>query len=196
MATKHPMRERSPSSSSSEEEDHQSKRFDHCPIQIGKNVDLASFTFDASSFHIEDLFVGMGWVGILTLADKIYPSLVKDFYKKMIFSPGTEITCSIKNKRIKITRALIRSLLHLEDGGISLYTTKTIPHFEEYDPVETCRRVTGKHFDIPTRLSSNQLTLTGHVLHNIIAHIIVPRNGYHDEVNHYDVFLLDSIHLW
>ncbi|KAL2466597.1 Uncharacterized protein Adt_42448 [Abeliophyllum distichum] len=111
----------------------------------------------------------------------------------MIFSPDTEVTCSIKNKRIKITRDLIRSLLHVEDGGISLYTTKTIPYFEEYDPVEACRRVTEKHFDAPACLSLNQLTLTCRVLHNIIAHIIVPQKGHHDEVNHYDVFLLDSI---
>ncbi|KAL2513211.1 Uncharacterized protein Adt_18811 [Abeliophyllum distichum] len=135
----------------------------------------------------------MGWVGILTLDDKVYPSLVKDFYKKMTFSSGTEITCFLRNKRVKITRDLICSLLHLEDGGIRLYTTKTIPHTEEYNLVEACRRVTGKHFDIPTCLSTNQLTLTCRVLHNIIAHIIVPRKGHHDEVNHYDVFLLDSI---
>ncbi|KAL2461602.1 Uncharacterized protein Adt_45022 [Abeliophyllum distichum] len=137
--------ERLPSPSSSEEEDSQTKRFDRCPVLIGKNVDLGSFTFDAPSFHIEDLFIGMGWVGILTLDDK--------------------------------------SLYH-----------KTIPHIEgEYDPVAVCCRVTGKHFDAPTHLSTNQLTLTCRVLHNIIAHIIVPRKGHHDEVNHYDVFLLDSI---
>ncbi|KAL2517753.1 Uncharacterized protein Adt_14000 [Abeliophyllum distichum] len=136
----------------------------------------------------------MGWVGILTLDDKVYPFLVKDFYKKIIFSPGTEITCFLKNKRIKITRDLICSLLRLESGGISLYTTKTIPYIEvKYDSVAACCRVTGKHFDAPTRLSTNQLTLTCRVLHNIIAHIIVPRKGHHDEVNHYDVFLLDSI---
>ncbi|KAL2491256.1 Uncharacterized protein Adt_26884 [Abeliophyllum distichum] len=98
-----------------------------------------------------------------------------------------------RNKRVKITRDLIRSLLRLEDGGILLYTTKTIPHIDEYNPVEACRRVTEKHFDTPARLSTNQLTLTCRVLHNIIVHIIVPRKGYHDEVNHYDVFLLDSI---
>ncbi|KAL2491276.1 Uncharacterized protein Adt_26904 [Abeliophyllum distichum] len=193
MAAKRPRRERPPSSSSSEEEDPQIKRFDRCPIQVGKNVDLASFTFDALSFHIEELFVGMGWVGILTLANKVHPSIVKDFYKKMIFSLGTEITCFLKNKRIKITQDLIRSLFHLEDGGVRLYTTKTIPHTEEYDPIVACCRVTGKHFDALARLSTNQLTLTCRVLHNFIAHIIVPRKGHHDEVNHYDVFLLDSI---
>ncbi|KAL2479597.1 Uncharacterized protein Adt_32563 [Abeliophyllum distichum] len=189
MAAKCPMRERLLSSSSSKEEDPQIKRFDRCPVQVGKNVDLASFTFDTPSFHIEELFVGMGWVGILTLADKVYPSLVKDFYKKMIFSSGTEITCFLKNKRIKITRNRIRSLFRLEDGGIRLYITKTIPHIEEYDLVEACRHVTGKHFDAPARLSTNQLTLTCRVLHNII----VPRKEHHDEVNHYYIFLLDSI---
>ncbi|KAL2472165.1 Uncharacterized protein Adt_40301 [Abeliophyllum distichum] len=83
----------------------------------------------------------------------------------------------------------------LSNGGIRLYTTKTIPHIEEYNPVDACRRVTEKHFETPARLSTNQLTLTCRVLHNIIAHIIVPRKGHHDEVNHYDVFLLDSIQL-
>ncbi|KAL2480372.1 Uncharacterized protein Adt_33338 [Abeliophyllum distichum] len=140
MSTKRTRGERLPSLSSTEEEDPQIKRFDRCPVLIGKNVDLSSFTFDAPSFQIEDLFIEMGWVGILTLDDK------------------------------------------------------TIPHIEEeYDPVAACCRVTGKHFYAPTRLNTNQLTLTCRVLHNIIAHIIVPRKGHHDEVNHYDVFLLDSI---
>ncbi|KAL2486954.1 Uncharacterized protein Adt_31710 [Abeliophyllum distichum] len=118
----------------------------------------------------------------------------KIFIRKWFFLREQKITCFLKNKRIKITRDLICSLLRLESGGISLYTTKTIPHIEgEYEPVATCCRVTGKHFDAPTRLSTNQLTLTCRVLHNIITHIIVPRKGHHDEVNHYDVFLLDSI---
>ncbi|KAL2498715.1 Uncharacterized protein Adt_24265 [Abeliophyllum distichum] len=193
MSAKCSRRERPPSSSSSEEEDPQIKRIDRCPVLLGKNVDLASFTFDAPSFHIEELFVCMGWVGILLLNDKVYPSIVKDFYNKMTFSPGTEITCLLRNKRVKITQDLIPSLLRLEVSGIRLYTTKTILHTEECNPVEACRRVTGKHFETPTRLSTNQLTLTCRVLHNIIAHIIVPRKGHHDEVNHYDVFLLDSI---
>ncbi|KAL2491498.1 Protein kinase domain-containing protein [Abeliophyllum distichum] len=146
MSAKRTRGERLPSPSSSEEEDPQTKRFDRCPVLIGKNVDLGSFTFDAPFFHIEDLFVGMGWVGILTIDDKsLYPPR-----------------------------------LFLTSRG-------------EYDLVAACCRVTEKYFDAPTRLSTNQLTLTCRVLHNIIAHIIVPRKGHHDEVNHYDVFLLDSI---
>ncbi|KAL2505327.1 Uncharacterized protein Adt_20948 [Abeliophyllum distichum] len=144
MDSKRTRRERPPPSSS-EEEDPLTKRIKRCPVLLDKNVDLASFTFDAPSFHIEDLFVGMGWVGILTLNDKVYPSIVKDFYKKIIFSPGTEIMCLVRNKRVKITQDLIHSILRLEDGGIHLYTTKKIPHIEEYNPVEACRRVTGKH---------------------------------------------------
>ncbi|KAL2533006.1 Uncharacterized protein Adt_06357 [Abeliophyllum distichum] len=50
-----------------------------------------------------------------------------------------------------------------------------------------------KHFEEATRLSTNQLTLSCRVLHNIISHIIIPRKGHLDEVNHFDVFLLDSI---
>ncbi|KAL2492002.1 Uncharacterized protein Adt_27630 [Abeliophyllum distichum] len=62
-----------------------------------------------------------------------------------------------------------------------------------YNPVEACSRVTEKHFEAPTRRSTNQLTLSCRILHNIISHIIVPRKGHLDEVNHYDLFLLDSI---
>ncbi|KAL2531876.1 Uncharacterized protein Adt_05227 [Abeliophyllum distichum] len=129
MSAKCSRRERTPLSSS-EEEAPQMTRIDRCPILIGKNVDLASFTFDAPSFHIEDLFSGMGWVSILTLNDKVYPSIVKDFYKKMTFSPGTGITCLVRNKRIKFTQELIHFILHLKDGGIRLYTTKIILHLE------------------------------------------------------------------
>ncbi|KAL2454820.1 Uncharacterized protein Adt_47678 [Abeliophyllum distichum] len=193
VAAKRPRSDRPPSSSSSEEEDPHTKRIDRCPILIGKNVDLTSFTFDAPSFNLENLFEGMGWVPILTLDDKVYPTLVKEFYTKMKFSPGAGITCLLRNKRIKITPELIRTILHLEDGGVRLYTTKTIPYTDEYDPITACCHVTGKNFEAAVRLSSNQLTLPCRVLHNIIAHIIVPRKGHLDEVNHYDVFLLDSI---
>ncbi|KAL2497228.1 Uncharacterized protein Adt_22778 [Abeliophyllum distichum] len=111
----------------------------------------------------------------------------------MKFSPGLGITCLLRNKRIKSTHELIRTILHLEDGGVRLYTTKTIPHTDDYDPVDACCHVTGKHFEFAVHLRSNQLTLPCRVLHNIIAHIIVPRKGHLDEVNHYDIFLLDSI---
>ncbi|KAL2512928.1 Uncharacterized protein Adt_18528 [Abeliophyllum distichum] len=185
MATNRSKRDRQPSSSS-EEEAPQANRINHCPVFIRKNVDLASFTFDASLFHIEDLFVGMGWVSILTLNDKFYPSIIKEFYMKMVFSPRTGISCLVRNKRIKITLELIHFIIHLEDGGIRLYTTKTIHHLEEYNPVEACRRVTKKHFEAPVQLSTNQLTLTCRVLHNIIFHNIVPRKGHLDESKGFD----------
>ncbi|KAL2486962.1 Uncharacterized protein Adt_31718 [Abeliophyllum distichum] len=163
MSSKRSRSKRPTSSSSSEEEDPQTKRIDRCPVLLGKNVDLTSFTYDAPSFNIENLFV------------------------------GSSISCLLRNKRVKITQELIQSILHLKDGGICLYTTKTIPHIEKYNPIEACCCVTGKHFENAVRLSTNQLTLPCRVLHNIIPHIIVPRKGHLDEVNHYNVFLLDSI---
>ncbi|KAL2487163.1 Uncharacterized protein Adt_31919 [Abeliophyllum distichum] len=193
MATKRPRRERIPFPSSEDEDSPSEIRIAKCPVLIGKNVDLGSFTFEAPSFHIEDLFVGMCWVSILTVDDKVYPSIVKDLYKNMSFSPGSGISCLLRNKRIRITQDLIQSILHLEESGVRLYTTKTTPHTEEYNPIEACCHVTNKHFEAAIRLSTNQLTLPCRVLHNIIAHIIVPRKSYLDEVNHYDVFLLDSI---
>ncbi|KAL2480270.1 hypothetical protein Adt_33236 [Abeliophyllum distichum] len=95
MDVKHPKKER-PHSPSSEDEDSPSEiRIAKCPVLIGKNVDLGSFTFEAPSFHIEDLFIGMGWVSILTLDDKVYPSIVKELCKNMYFSPGSCISCLI-----------------------------------------------------------------------------------------------------
>ncbi|KAL2479763.1 Uncharacterized protein Adt_32729 [Abeliophyllum distichum] len=193
MAAKRPRRERLPSPSSDDDAPPPEQRIDKCPIPVGKNVDLASFTFEAPSFHIEDYFVAMGWVSLVTLDEKVYPNIMKEFYKDLIFSPGSGITCLVRNKRLKITRDLIRSILHLEDCDLRIYSSKTIPHLEGYNPAEACSRVTGKHFEEARRLSSNQLTLPCRVLHNIISHIIVPRKGHLDEVNHFDVFLLDSM---
>ncbi|KAL2461582.1 Uncharacterized protein Adt_45002 [Abeliophyllum distichum] len=66
------------------------------------------------------------------------------------------------------------------------------PMFEGYNPVEACSRVTDKTFQNATKLSANQLTLTCKVLHNIIAHIIVPWKCHPNEVTLFDLFLLDS----
>ncbi|KAL2518221.1 Uncharacterized protein Adt_14468 [Abeliophyllum distichum] len=66
------------------------------------------------------------------------------------------------------------------------------PHLEWYNLIEAFCRVTDKHFENAVRLSSNQLTLSCRVVHNIIAHIIVPRKGLLDEVNHFNLFLLDA----
>ncbi|KAL2504900.1 Uncharacterized protein Adt_20521 [Abeliophyllum distichum] len=186
-------RRKNPPFPSSEEEASPENRIDNCSVLIGKNVDLASFTFEVSSFHLEDYFVAMGWVSILTLNEKAYPTIMKEFYKKIVFSPGTGISCLVRDKRMKITRELIYTILELEDGGIRLYTSKMILHLEEYNSAEACCCVTKKHFEALARLSTNQLTLTCRVLHNIISHIIVHQKGHLDEVNHYDVFLLDSI---
>ncbi|KAL2486621.1 Uncharacterized protein Adt_31377 [Abeliophyllum distichum] len=193
MVSKRQRSERPPSPSSEDEAPSIENWIDKCPIHIGKNVDLVSFTFDASYFHMEDLFVAMGWVSILTLDDKAYPNITKEFYQDMIYSPETGITCMVRNKRIKITQDLIRSILHLENCDIRVYSSKTTPHLEGYNPIEVCSRVTGKHFEEVTRLSTNQLTLSCCVLYNIISHILVPRKGHLDEVNHFYVFLLNSI---
>ncbi|KAL2486124.1 Uncharacterized protein Adt_30880 [Abeliophyllum distichum] len=193
MAAKCPRRERLPSPSSDEDVPPPEQRIDKCPIPVDKNVDLASFTFDVPSFHIEDYFVTMGWVSLVTIDEKVYPNIMKKFYKDLIFSTGSGITCMVRNKRLKITRDLIRSILHLEDCDLRIFSSKTTPHLEGYNLTEACSRVTGKHFEEARRLSSNQLTLPCRVLHNIISHIIVPRKGHIDEVNHFDVFLLDSI---
>ncbi|KAL2518107.1 Uncharacterized protein Adt_14354 [Abeliophyllum distichum] len=125
--------------------------------------------------------------------EKAYPNIMKEFYKDLVVSPGSGITCMVRNKQLKITRDLIRSILHLEDCHLRIFSSKTIPRLEGYNPVEAYSRVTGEHFEEARRLSTNQLTLTCRVLHNIISHIIVPRKGHLDEVNHFDIFLLDSI---
>ncbi|KAL2461378.1 hypothetical protein Adt_44798 [Abeliophyllum distichum] len=135
MAAKRSRRERPPSSSSSEEEDPQTKRIDRCPILIGMNVDLASFTFDAISFNIENIFIGMGWVPILTLNDKVYPSIVKEFYTKMTFSSGTG--ASLRHDPHQNLSTFRRSLhdsvalLPKETDTINTFTLKQMKIFKE-----------------------------------------------------------------
>ncbi|KAL2474455.1 Uncharacterized protein Adt_35191 [Abeliophyllum distichum] len=92
MAAKRPRRERLPSPSSDKEAPPSEQMIDKCPIPVGKNVDLVSFTFDAPSFHIEDYFVAMGWVLLVTLDENVYPNIIKEFYKDLVFSPGSAIT--------------------------------------------------------------------------------------------------------
>ncbi|KAL2512888.1 Uncharacterized protein Adt_18488 [Abeliophyllum distichum] len=79
-----------------------------------------------------------------------------------------------------------------EDEALTENRFDKCPTLIGYNSVEAFCRVTGKYFETLGRLSSNQLTLSCQVLHNIIVHIIVPRKGHLDEVNHFDLFFLDS----
>ncbi|KAL2472409.1 hypothetical protein Adt_40545 [Abeliophyllum distichum] len=77
---------------------------DKCPILIG-NVDLASLTYDGPSFHIEDFFVSMGWVSIVTLDEKAFPNLMKAFYQDMVCTLGWAKDSS-SSRRIQFCRSL------------------------------------------------------------------------------------------
>ncbi|KAL2531756.1 hypothetical protein Adt_05107 [Abeliophyllum distichum] len=123
MASKRRWRKRLPTPSFDDDsplENH----LDKCPVLIGKNIDLFSFTYDALSFHIEYFFVSMGWVSIVTLDEKAYLNLMKEFYQDMVYTLETGISCMVRNKQIKITQTLIPSILELEDYEISLYSQK------------------------------------------------------------------------
>ncbi|KAL2462307.1 Uncharacterized protein Adt_45727 [Abeliophyllum distichum] len=106
MAAKRSRRERPPSSSSSEEEDPQIKRIDCCPVLFGKNVDLASFTFDVpflshrrsyrSGTRPKTLLYGM----ILTKVFEHFGVFVHD--SVALFSKATDTINISTLKRMKI----------------------------------------------------------------------------------------------
>lgn len=64
---------------------------------------------------------------------------------------------------------------------------------DDYDLYEACHRVIRKNIENITKLSANQLSLPCEVLQNTIAHIIFSRKGHRNEVNNFDLFILDSI---
>lgn len=65
-------------------------------------------------------------------------------------------------------------MFELDDCENQVYFHMITPVFEGYNPVEACSRVTRKPFQNAVKLTFNQLTLPCKVLHNIIAHVIVP----------------------
>lgn len=167
--------------------------FDKSPILIGKNVGFSDFTLQAPSFHIEEFFEHMGWISIATLEECAYPPLIKEFYKTMVVNPHSgDISCLLNNKRIVITKALIRHILELKPCETQIFLYKAHPTLEGYNPTEACCRVTGKDFENITKISANQLTLLCKVLQNIIANVILPRKGHRNEVSSFDLFILDS----
>ncbi|KAL2531459.1 hypothetical protein Adt_04810 [Abeliophyllum distichum] len=106
MANKLQMRERLPTPSSDDEASPKNC-VDKCPILNGKNINLTSFTFDAHSFHIENYFVSMDWVSIVTLDEKVYPNLMKESYQDMTYSLGLSITCMVLISKGRIPSKLV-----------------------------------------------------------------------------------------
>lgn len=189
---------RSPALSLDEEMDLEpealTNQFEKSHILIGKNVNFANFTFDVPVFHIEEYFIKMGWVSIFTLEEHAYPRLIKDFYKDMVIVPRSDsISCLVKNVRVTVTKALIWDILELEAYDTQIFVHKAHLTMECYNPSDVCRCMMGKDFENITKMSANQLTLLCKILHNIIAHVILPRKGHRDEVNYFDLFILDSL---
>ncbi|KAL2526797.1 hypothetical protein Adt_11851 [Abeliophyllum distichum] len=119
MSSKRPRREMLPSPSF--DDDSPPKNcVEKCPILIGKNVDLPSFTYDVPSFHAEDFFVvSMCWVFIITLDEKAYPNLMKAFYQDIIYTPGfsfTEDHYNLLNGRIDSLTSTVDGLQNTVGG--------------------------------------------------------------------------------
>lgn len=87
----------------------------------------------------------IGWVSNVTLQEKVYLNLIKEFSKNMNYIPGMGITCFLGEKRIKITRSFIHTLLELANCKKSIFSYD----YPSYSPTEACSRVIGKPFKIP-----------------------------------------------
>lgn len=93
---------------------------------------------------------------------------------------------------ITISKTLIREILELNMCETQIYHHKAHPSIEGYNSSDACRHVTGKDFENINKTSTHHLSLPCKVLQHIIAHVILPRKGYRDEVNFLDLFILDS----
>lgn len=118
---------------------------------------------------------------------------MNEFYKNMVTTTGSdEIFFLLKNTYITIVKALIDDILVLEVCENQIFLHRAHPALEGYNPIEACQRVIEKSIENISKLSANQLTLPCEVLLNIIPHVILPRKGHRDEVNNFDLFILDS----
>lgn len=102
----------------------------------------------------------MGWLSIVILEQNTYPSLMKEFYKHIIFIPSSNnISCLLKGIRIKITRTLLHTLLKLDKCENQVFCHMFHLIIEGYNPISSYPRIARKNFEHPIKLSANQLTL-------------------------------------
>lgn len=83
MSRKKQRRERLPTFSSKDESEVPKNHIDKLPILIGKTIDFANFTLQTLVFHVEELFISMGWVSTAS----VDPKLMRDFYENMVYTP-------------------------------------------------------------------------------------------------------------
>lgn len=165
--------------------------FEKFSILFGKNVDFASFTFEVPSFHIEEVFIGMGWTSIATLEEHAYPNLIKCF-TKIWFPILVWIAFHVYSRanKLKLPKLFYKLYLELAKCENQIFCHIAHPTLEGYNP--SMYRVIDKNFEHSTRLCTNQLFLPHKILHDIIAYVILPKKSYHDKVTHSDLFNLDS----
>ena len=155
-----------------------------------KNLEI----FDKS---LRDFLIAMGWKNVLVVKEHYYENLVNVFYSNMDTEVLNRIVINVGGVHIEFDVALLNCILGTPNEGLELYSARAkidYPWFSLENTVrKNCRRCGLSSAFCRSPLKSQALPLQTRILHYVLHHVITPRSGHADEVNHLDVAILDCI---
>ncbi|KAF7839047.1 putative P-loop containing nucleoside triphosphate hydrolase, leucine-rich repeat domain, L [Senna tora] len=120
-------------------------------------------------FH---LFSQMGWKPVLAIKERIYPSLIREFYSNLVFSEedGEPVGHSmIRGKKVELTADNIRSWIGVKKGDFKRYSSREPISMESYSTEKAAKKLGGNSNGEVTlaQLGVNE-RLIAHVLYQLI----------------------------
>ncbi|KAF7841424.1 hypothetical protein G2W53_003722 [Senna tora] len=127
--------------------------------------------------NVFQLFSQMGWKPFFTIKERIYPSLIQEFYSNLIFfeESGELVGRSmIRGKKVDLTAENIRSWIGVKKGDFRRYSSREPISTESYS-IEKATKKFGGNSNGDVTLA--QLGVNERLIAHVLCQLIMPKAG-------------------
>ncbi|KAF7802831.1 Retrovirus-related Pol polyprotein from transposon RE1 [Senna tora] len=136
------------------------------------------------------LFTQMGWKPFLAIKEKIYPSLIREFYSNLVFSEeeGEPVGRSmLRGKRADLTTGNIRRWIGVKKGDFKRYSSREPITMETYSIEKAAKKLGGSPNG---EVTLAQLGVNERLLAHVLCQLIMPKAGTSNDPSQFDIFLM------
>ncbi|KAF7833340.1 uncharacterized protein G2W53_015673 [Senna tora] len=124
------------------------------------------------------------------IKEKVYPTLVKEFYANLSFSEldGEIVGKSmLRGKKIDLTMKNLRMWIALKEGDFKRYFNKEPISMEAYSYEKAVKKISG---EISDEIILGQLGINERLMAHVLSQMILPKAGTSNDPSKFDIFLM------
>ncbi|KAF7814878.1 Retrovirus-related Pol polyprotein from transposon RE1 [Senna tora] len=140
--------------------------------------------------NVFQLFSQMGWKPFIGIKERIYPSIIREFYSNLVFSEedGEPVVRSmIRGKKVELTIDNIRSWIGVKKGDFKRYSSREPISMESYSIEKAANKLGGNSNG---EVTLAQLGVNERMIAHVLRQLIMPKAGTSNDPSQFDIFLM------